>query len=94
MGIQIYDSEKLVKSETPWSYFFRVWIKGDENSSELHESWRVLLSSKCTSKSIIKFNSEKLVKSETSSCLLARVGLKGGQNRLEHCESWRGCLFI
>ena len=47
--------EKLVKSETPSFYFVRVWLKGAENSSEHRESWCALLSSKCASKSMIKF---------------------------------------
>ena len=43
-----FNSEKLVKSEIPSCDFVRVWLKGAENSSEHHESWRALLTSKCT----------------------------------------------
>ena len=46
---------KGVKSETPSCGFVRVWIKGVENNFEHNESWRALLSYKCTSKSMIKF---------------------------------------
>ena len=58
MDIQIYDQVSIPRS---WSKpklhraVLWVWLKGDENNSEHHESWHALLSSKCTSKSIIKF---------------------------------------
>ena len=45
----------MVKSETPSCGFVRVWLKGAENTSEHRENCCALLSSKCTSKSIIKF---------------------------------------
>ena len=45
----------MVKSETPSCGFVRVWLKGAEKTSEHHENYCALLSSKCTSKSIIKF---------------------------------------
>ena len=51
----LFNSEKLVKSETPSCSFIRVWLKGAENSSEHRESWHALLSSKCVYKSMIKF---------------------------------------
>ena len=50
-----FHSKKYVKSEPPWYIFVRVWVKGVKNNSEYHESWHALLSSKCTSKSMIKF---------------------------------------
>ena len=50
-----FHSKKYVKSETPSYSFVRVWHKGAKNNSEHHESWHALLSSKWTSKSMIKF---------------------------------------
>ena len=50
-----FNFENLVKSETPLCGFVRVLLKGAENCSEHHESRRALLSSKCTSKSMMKF---------------------------------------
>ena len=50
-----FNSNNLVKSETPSFDFAKVWLKGVKNNSEHHEIWYALLSSKCTSKSMIKF---------------------------------------
>jgi hypothetical protein len=50
-----FNSEKLVKVETPSCVFARPWLKGCENSSERHESWRGRSSTNVTSKSILKF---------------------------------------
>ena len=50
-----FNFENLFKSETPSCGFVTVWLKGPENSSEHRESWRAVLSSKHTSKSMIKF---------------------------------------
>ena len=50
-----FDSKKYVKIELPSYSFVRIWLKGVENNSEHRESWRAHLSSKCTSKGMIKF---------------------------------------
>ena len=50
-----FHSKKYVKSEIPSYNFVMVWLKGAENNSEHHESWHAHLSSKCTSKDMIKF---------------------------------------
>ena len=50
-----FNSEKLVKSETPSSGFAKIGDKGGENSSKRHEIWTAQLSIKGTSKSMIKF---------------------------------------
>jgi hypothetical protein len=49
------NSEKLVKVETRSCIFARLGLKGCENSSERHESWRGCSSTNVTSKSILKF---------------------------------------
>ena len=50
-----FNSEKLIKSETPSCGFAKFGVKGGENSSKRHESWSAQLSIKRASKSIIKF---------------------------------------
>ena len=59
MDIQSYDQVSIL---TSWSkaklhraVLLGFVLKGVENNFEHHESWRALLSSKCTSKSIMKF---------------------------------------
>jgi hypothetical protein len=51
----ILNSEKLVKFETRPCVFARLGLKGEENSSERHESWCGRLSTNGTSKTILKF---------------------------------------
>ena len=89
-----FNSEKLVKSETPSYGFAKVGVKGGAKRSESCESWSALLSIKWASKSMIKFNYEKIVKSETSSCIFARVRLKAVPNRSKHCKIWHAHLYI
>jgi hypothetical protein len=48
-------SEKLVKVENRLCIFARLGLKGLENSSECHESWRAHLSTNGTSKSMLNF---------------------------------------
>jgi hypothetical protein len=50
-----FNSEKLIKVETRLCVFARLGLKGCENSSERHESWRGRSSTNVTSKSILKF---------------------------------------
>ena len=50
-----FNSEKLVKSETPLCYFARVGPKAGENISQRHESSFEIFSIKWTSKSMRKF---------------------------------------
>ena len=50
-----FNSEKLVKRETPSYDFAKVFLKGGDNRSEHHEIWHALLSTKWASKSMIKF---------------------------------------
>jgi hypothetical protein len=49
------NSEMLVKVETRSCVFARLGLKGGENSSERHESWREHLSTNGTSKSMLNF---------------------------------------
>jgi hypothetical protein len=50
-----FNSEKLVIVETRSCVFDRLGLKGEENSSECHESWCGRLSTNGTSETIIKF---------------------------------------
>ena len=49
------NSKSLVESETLSCDFTKVWLKGGETSSEHHELWHALSSTKWPSKSTIKF---------------------------------------
>ena len=89
-----FNYKNLVKRQIPSCSFAKVCLKRGENSSEHHDIWHALLSTKWSSKSTIKFNSEKLIKSETSLCALTKVALKGSENSSECRESWRAHLFI
>ena len=56
-----FNSEKFVRSETPSCSFAKVCLKGVENSSEHHEIWHALLSTKVDKSAY--FNPEKVDKS-------------------------------
>jgi hypothetical protein len=49
-----FNSKKLVKVQTRSCVFTRLGLKGCENSSERHESWRGRSSTNVTSKTILK----------------------------------------
>ena len=89
-----FNSENFVKVETLSCNFVKVWLKDAENSSQHHESWHVLLSSKCAFKSRLNFNSKKLVKSETPLFGFAKVGVKRGENSSLCRESWSAHISI
>ena len=50
-----FNYKNLIKCETPSCSSTKVCLKGGENSSEHHEIWRALLSTKWGSKSTMKF---------------------------------------
>ena len=55
-----FNSKNLVKADTASCSFVRVWLKDAENSSQHHETWHALLSSKWAFKSIIKFQFQEV----------------------------------
>jgi hypothetical protein len=56
----------FVKVETRTCVFARLGLKGAENSSEHHESWRARLSTNGTSKSIFKFQFPEVGQSQNA----------------------------
>jgi hypothetical protein len=74
----IFNSEKLVKFETRPCVFARLRLKGLENSSERHESWRAHLSTNGTSKSMLNFQFREVgSKLKLDRAFLQDLGLKG-----------------
>jgi hypothetical protein len=65
----IFNSEELVKVETRPCVFARLGLKGWENSTERHESWRANLSTDVTSKSILNFQFREVGESRNSTVL-------------------------
>ena len=90
-----FNSEKLVKSETPLYCFAKVGLKVGENISQRHESSCARLTIKWTSKSMSKFQFWETAQKWTLSCGFTRVGIKRGQNNSsEHCKTFHAWLLI
>ena len=67
-----FNSKNLVKRQTPSYNFDKVWLKGGENTSEHHEIWHALLSTKWATKYTIKFYFQEIVRAFS-----LRLHLKG-----------------
>ena len=87
-----FNSEKLVRSETPSCIFAKVGLEGVQIARTIAKVGVHVFISNGHPNLWSNFNSENLVKSETPSSDFAKVWLKGLSNNSQHHESFHALL--